>query len=80
MTTDEPAVRTWQDATEAHMAAAAAAQVRRLTDELDQLRRAYNAVLLALGEMGKDLAAALIANDLLTRENERLRAATEEKP
>jgi predicted nucleic acid-binding Zn-ribbon protein len=50
MTTDEPAVRTWQDATEAHMAASTAPQARRLTDELDQLRRDYNAVLLERDE------------------------------
>lgn len=99
----DPAVRTWQDATEASMAMSTSAIGRSLQTQLDRLREEYNGVLLdrdairqaaernvqrlecargelnkalyALKRMGFDLAAAIIANDRLTRENERLRQA-----
>lgn len=77
----DPAVRTWQDATEASMAMSTSAQARRLTDELGQLRRDYNAILLERNVAWSQLARAdQIIRDAHERaeqaraENERLTA------
>jgi hypothetical protein len=87
MTTDEPAVNGWQAATEAHLAASTSAIGRNLQEQLDQLRKEYGTVLLDLAEalnantrLSFDHAAALLANDRLTRENGRLRAQLDALP
>lgn len=71
MSDQDPSVRTWQDATEAHMAQATSAQARHLTVELDQLHRDYNAVVLE-----RDQACALSVG--LLRDTERLREVERE--
>lgn len=79
MTTDEPAVNGWQAATEAHMATSAIG--RALQEQLDQLRRDYNSVLLERNVAWAQLANAdQIIRDAHERaeqaraENERLTA------
>lgn len=54
----------------------------RNVQRLEYARGELNKALDGLKRMGFDLAAAILANDRLTRENERLRAAetTEEQP
>lgn len=77
MNDQDPSVRTWQDATEAHMAQATSAQARHLTVELDQLRADYNIILCELNEARTEtdrrLHEVLMAKLAVERENEVLR-------